>query len=941
MRYRVTEDPFLKKQPPQSFLEDLLRPVHTETPADWNTRAAAEGEIAVSALSLRLSFPDPEGLLETAYADFRIFMRFAGIAEREGGISLSVEHGATECREAYRILVGEDGIRVIAADTEGVRRALIYLEDEMRRREGSFLPLGEIRRHPFVRTRISRCFFSPPSHASNEKLVNELASDIDYYPEEYLNRLAHDGINGLWLGASFHDILKSDIVPEYGADSERRLRKLNQVVEKCRRYGIGIYLFSVEPASGYANPAFENHPELFGSNAWGGTKHLFCPSTEGCRAYIRESVTRLFTAVPHLAGFIDITTGECLSGCGSANVLSCPRCQETFGSHAATLAATEKMLVDAVREVAPEAEFISWTYSQRTWNRDTVKEACELRDPAVIHMQNFEDYGKPVQLGRERLALDYWLSYVGPGEVMADSMEINRRRGVRTYAKIQACSSHEISSVPYVPAPGILYDKYRFMRENGISGVLQCWYFGNYPCMMNKAASELSFEPFFPSRREFLEHLAGIYWGSKASRVADAWEKFEEGYRNFPVSVSFEWFGPMQDSPAVPLHLLPVDHAMPGTWLVRDMVGGDRIGECLTDGHTIEEACELSKRMYTAWQEGNAILSSIPDEGKLDRTEQKSVASAISILFESGYDVLRFYELRRHLGIGLGDPTAVLDEMEAIVRAELAHSRALIPLCEADGRLGYHSEAHGYKFFKEKLEWRIAELERLLATEFCEVRERIAAGQPPLAFYRGETEGARVIRIADTATPTVFHAGREQTDSGEPVRFEYEVEGLAVVRGDHDYEPVEFVSNGDGAAKTSVSATEHDGIVTVLFHLEDDEDDALVIKPEFRMFFPSSTIVLQYGKVDIKDNIHFSFFGENAERRRAAIGCAYRKNEDGSATYAMTLDRAALGMERGETFRLAVRRYGKHSEALSPDDRMYTRLIHGTYSPDAYAFFVK
>ena len=65
------------------------------------------------------------------------------------------------------------------------------------------LIVGEIRRHPFVKTRISRCFFAPPSHASNEGTVNELASDIDYYPDEYLNRLAHDGINGLWLGASF------------------------------------------------------------------------------------------------------------------------------------------------------------------------------------------------------------------------------------------------------------------------------------------------------------------------------------------------------------------------------------------------------------------------------------------------------------------------------------------------------------------------------------------------------------------------------------------------------------------------------------------------------------------------------------------------------------------------------------------------------------------
>ncbi|MBR7094807.1 MAG: hypothetical protein IKC73_01175, partial [Clostridia bacterium] len=357
MRFRTTEDPFFKKQPEKTFLEDLLRPVHHETPANFGIRAAAAGELALPRISLRVEFQDPDGLLETAYADFRLFMQFAGITEDAAGIPLTVAHGVTECREAYRIEVTEGGVRVLAADTEGIRRALIYIEDEMYRREGRFLPLGEIRRAPVVRTRISRCFFSPPSHASNEGLVNELASDIDYYPDEYLNRLAHDGINGLWLGASFHDLLKSEIIPEYAPDGERRLKKLNTVVEKCRRYGIGIYLFSVEPASGYANEPFEKHPELHGSQAWGGNRHLFCPSTEGCRAYIKESITRLFTAVPHLAGFMDITTGECLSGCGSANTLSCPRCQKTFGSHAATLAATERMIVEAMEAVAPEAEF--------------------------------------------------------------------------------------------------------------------------------------------------------------------------------------------------------------------------------------------------------------------------------------------------------------------------------------------------------------------------------------------------------------------------------------------------------------------------------------------------------------------------------------------------------------------------------------------------------
>ena len=230
MKTYLTEDLFFKKQPQMAFIDRLLRPVHEEKPPRWNKRNAAENEILLRAFSLRAEFPDPEGLLDTAYADLRLFMKVAEISEDENGTPIRTLLSDTDCREAYRITVTNDGVTLESGDTEGIRRALIYLEDEMLRREGAFLPLGVIERKPFIRARISRCFFAPPSHASNEGMVNELADDIDYYPDEYLNRLAHDGVNGLWLGASFHDILKSDVIPECGADSERRLKKLSSYI---------------------------------------------------------------------------------------------------------------------------------------------------------------------------------------------------------------------------------------------------------------------------------------------------------------------------------------------------------------------------------------------------------------------------------------------------------------------------------------------------------------------------------------------------------------------------------------------------------------------------------------------------------------------------------------------------------------------------------------
>ena len=946
MRYREFIDPFLNKQPEAGFISELTRPYHSERPQGFGEVRPEGNYLELTDAEIRFEFPDEEGLVDSAVCDLREFFRITGISVKEGGVPITVKKGKTEGFEAYRITVTELGVEIAADDTEGIRRAIYFIEDEMKRISGPWLPLGEISRRPFIKSRISRCFFAPPSHASNEGRVNELASDIDYYPEEYLSRLAHDGINGLWIGASLHDILKSDIIPEYGADSERRIEKLCKIIERCKKYGIGVYILSVEPGSGYKNPVFEKHSEYHGQLGW-ANYHLFCPSTDGCIEYIKGAMRRLFTLAPGLRGFINISTGECLSGCGSASELTCPRCKKKYGTLGATLAATEKTFVDAIKEVNPEAEFISWTYSQRVWSNEDIAEACRLRDPSVIHMQNFEDYGKGKQLSEERYAFDYWLSFVGPGEVMKRSLEINRDRGIKTYAKLQVCSSHEISTVPYVPVPGILYDKYKAMREEGIDGAVLCWYFGNYPCMMGKASSELSFEPFPESKDAFLEELAGIYWGNDGKRAAMAYKLFEEGYSNYPLSQSFEWFGPMQDSPAVPLHLLPVDMPMPSTWLLENMVGGDRLGECLTDGHTLDEALELCEKMSRLWSEGCAVFGGLEECGKYDRYEQRSNAFAIDILFRSGVNIMRFYKLRHSLGIGEGDAKKTLSEMRNILLDEIENSKALIPLCEKESRLGYHSEAHGYKFFPEKLEWRTQSLERVLREEFPEVGDRIDGGLAPLGFYVGE--GAERVVYSGGEMP-FYTEGTYRDSAGMIVTAEQRcTEGLQSGES-----MPEFVCQAEAEyfaePKTKVGYTEHQGEITLTFTLYDGKCDSLHIRPEFHLFHPSGHIYLKDGAAEIPEQRNYSLLEGRLCERRASIRCEYSEragegsclfSESVTAVYKLSFSRKALGMTEGEPFRLSVTRSGRHNEVLCLDDRKYSRLIQGDYSPDSFVLFLK
>ena len=228
-----------------TFIADLKSPLWGDHA--WSPREAAAGEADLRrGVRVDARFPDPEGVLKTAYADLSDFLA-AGKVPADGPFTIETAKAETSVFEAYRIEVTADRCRILAADTEGIRRGLFKAEDMMRAACGPFLPLGTVERKPFIKSRISRCFFGPIKRPP--RFRDELMDDVDYYPDQYLNRLAHEGINGLWLTVVFKDLCRTSVVPEYGDNVERRLAKLRKTVEQCRRYGIRIYLFAIEPAA--------------------------------------------------------------------------------------------------------------------------------------------------------------------------------------------------------------------------------------------------------------------------------------------------------------------------------------------------------------------------------------------------------------------------------------------------------------------------------------------------------------------------------------------------------------------------------------------------------------------------------------------------------------------------------------------------------------------
>ena len=767
-------------QPPQSewgFIEDIKSPLAYHFDDSRGCDAGENKDCLKNGIKIATA---PSGIIpETAMVSLRRVLKAKQIPETDQGYPVQFETADDFEHEEFELVTNQASAVIRAKDTDGFRRGIYALEDQLCAAAGKSVMPCSIRKKPFVKHRISRCFFGPTYRPPF--FIDELSNDIDYYPEEYLNKLAHEGVNGLWLTVYLRDY-PTTVMPGHGKDAEKRYAKLKKVAEKCLAYGIRIYLFMSEPKiwgkEYFTLPESDAalHPELVGFHIrnWG----FFCTSTEAGKQYFRETVGGLFSHVPELGGIINIMYGEDNGCCVSSNQIygetpenqHCPLCSKRKTEEVyAELAATIK---EAMQKYNPDAEYIGWFYAPG--QKDGSHQAERLLSIAnafpedCTFMLNFESGGPLEQLGKMRRVQDYSLAYVGPSKLFAESTKRNGKTG----AKLQVGCSHEDASVPFIPVPENLYDKYHFMAENGVDTAMQCWYFGNYPGLMNRAAGALSFLPFKENALEFLEELARPEWRKDAPEVAAAWHEFSMAYRKFPGNIAFEWYGPLHHCIAWPLHLFPVNEPISPSWILKQFpeVSGDRVGETLGFGHTISEALTLCREMSGLWQKGMKRLQALIPFYRNDppRLADISLAGAVGLQMKSCCNLLEFYSLRQEMFYTKENHLA---RMQEIVEDEISNTKEMLSLCENDHRLGYHSEAEGYLFFPEKLRARIELLKELLEKDF----PAFDLNSPALDEYTGRIINGKIARYGEK---NLLENGTSWICRKEPGKLCFELDGM-------------------------------------------------------------------------------------------------------------------------------------------------------------------
>lgn len=694
----------------EEIFRDLSSPLHSRLRRD-RSRIAVSGKEADASRGYSLEIGDPSVArrLEASTADFHTFMSVAmAVQARSASYAIRARITAPEgcpagAAEAFHLRVADAGCEIAANDPEGIRRALIYLQDEMLAQGGPVLPLGQVSRWAVVEERITHSPVAPYRWLTGW----ELEHDREYYPDEYLNKLAHCGMNGIWVAGLLSRMVTSKTLPELGPESHR-LEKLKRLTERAGRYGIKVYLFCIEPrALPRDHPALARHPEIRGAQ-----DRCLCVSSPVVQKYIREVMRELFTEVPALAGVINIFNGERQTTCWGSErlVQSCPRCRNR--SQGEVLADDLNGFMEGIRQASATAKLVAWGYTGNQATGLTSFLPYLHRD--VIWMGNFEHGGQKIVHGKRVGVQEYSLSSIPPSETFVNVSREMIKAGRNVYAKLQIGNTYELSSIPYIPVPQIVYDKLTAMRELRVKGAMMSWIIGGYPSPMLKVAGEASFAPL-RSRQEVLTRTAATYWGPRqVDRVVEAWDQFSRAFQLYLCAYQVFYFGPITRCPSYQLHLeREAQTAQPYNWgITRERVRQpyeDKISRWLGE-FTAEEMIASFREMGAAWAKGlhglADCLRTQPNVPQLQK--QHAVAAAARLQFLSMANVLEFYTLRDRLSNADGaERQRMVRRMRTLTGDDIAVAEEMKRHVALDCTIGWESEIYDYSYSESLLKDKI------------------------------------------------------------------------------------------------------------------------------------------------------------------------------------------------------------------------------------------
>lgn len=545
------------------------------------------------------------------------------------------------------------------------------------------------------------------------------------YTDGLLARMARDGFNGIWVWLNTEEAaMDSAIFPELDdAEAAIRLSRLDDLAKRARRFGIDVYVYL---ATGYHHhvPAafYEKYPEVRGVG-WGTP---MCTSDERVRRYHAEIVTNLFRRAPDVRGLVVIYDSEGFFYCGNTEVNrgKCPRCRNRSTTDLALEVLTN--LNDAMHRAGGDGgkRLIAWNYgTDYAW----IQKLIPRLPKDILFQVDFSKGGELERDGIHHSTGDYNLTLVGPPGHFARQHADARAAGLGFVAKTEHAVSQEFIFVPYIPAMEQWYRRFSKMRDYEAAGWFANWcHYGYAASLPARLFNRMSKEKV-PGPDQTMLALAADHYGERAAPiVVKAWKAFSDGIRAFPYSDRVSRLpGPLQKGPSHPFILDPGVQSF-GQWRSwqNDLEWTRPWGPAVTSKYLSQV-----KRHFTR---GIAGL----EAGDLRNAEWR-IARTIESSLETVLNLIDWIETRdRYPGL----KQAAAQRLEEIALAERRNVLRILPVLEADSRLGYASEGGGVLrgglFTPELVRWKIGQLDDLLVRELPRLTSR-APAPVPLQFTTG------------------------------------------------------------------------------------------------------------------------------------------------------------------------------------------------------------
>jgi hypothetical protein len=670
------------QEPRLTFISELCQ-AHDAGDFIPGTKPRADDADLRAAWTLEL----PKGagmILETAAQDFLDYCKSIQHAKKINIASSARARTKTFClainpswpdTEKYSLEISPTSIALRSGTEHGLARGLLEVERRMGERGGPFLAPCCETNHPAFSPRFVSSYFSLLTDVLGQEL-------IDPFPDGYLNRLAHQDADGVWVYTLLEDLAPSPVFDGMGAGSELRIKRLRDLVNRAKKFGLKVYIYLNEPRAQFL-PFFDKYPSVKGQIE--GNTAALCTSTELVQKHLRGSFERLFRDVPGLGGVFVITASENLANCyshGYGAKTTCPRCSKR--TPAEVIVESIRCMTEGVWAADPKAKFIVWDWSwHAVLGENSANEIIQQLPKGVSLMADFER-GTGIERGGVRMNVEeYAISVIGPSPRAQLRSQQAKQLGLDFAAKIQLSTTWECGTVPFIPVPNLLARKAIAMREAGVSQSMQTWTIGSYPSPNSEAFALTQWNPQI-SEQECLRRVAAKRYGAAA--VEDAvrgWSKLSSAFfEEYPYSTS-PYAGPLQHGPSLPLYRrdIPPPYGNGSLFNCKDD------WQRWTSPYSPELMMKLLRHLCERWDDGVRNLQMAAQHAPLARRRMAErdlgVAWMVGYTYRAYANDLDFYKAR-----DAGDSAG----MKRIATEELTATEEALRRVNADSRLGWESE---------------------------------------------------------------------------------------------------------------------------------------------------------------------------------------------------------------------------------------------------------